>query len=310
MLISFIITAYNASSTISATLESIASVEKPAWLDVEAIVVDDGSADSDKLETIINQYRFSKIVSHPSNNGMCAARNTGIINSKGDFITILDADDTLVPDWPETFGQILAEWPHKIDICFSACVNEKGFSTVSRPDYSGIITLSDILNERYSGEYMPIFRAKFVQKNLYIDIGTRKSCGILSYINFAISGPFWVTPLVLRIYHENQIGSVTSSWARSDKALETVACYKELFTRFGELYQKNAPTVWHTKQLRMSVYLKLSGSKGAWRMWLNGASFRCLKETLGALLILFLGARRGARIVTWLREIGLIRRYG
>lgn len=310
MLVSFIVTAYNASSTITATLNSIASVKKPDHLDYEAIVVDDGSTDTDKLEVIVKKFKFAKLVSHVKNYGMCAARNTGIRSSKGDFITILDADDTLVENWPEIFREILADWPQEINICYSACVNERRVATVSQPDYCGTLSLSDILNERYTGEYMPIFRAEFVQKNLFIDIGTRKSCGILSYINYAKSGPIWITPLVLRIYHENQIGSVTSSWARSDKALETVTCYKELFKRYGELYQENAPAVWRTKKLRMSVYLKLSGSEGAWRMWFSGASFLCLKETLGAFLVLSIGAEKGAVIVTWLREVGLIRRYG
>ena len=62
-------------------------------------------------------------------------------------------------------------------------------------------------------EYLPIFRGKFIRKSLYTDIGTQKSCGIISYIKFAIeSGSFWITNDILRIYYDNQSGSITGEW--------------------------------------------------------------------------------------------------
>ena len=42
----------------------------------------------------------------------------------------------------------------------------------------------EILNEEKSGEYLPIFRGNYIRKSLYTDIGTKKSCGIISYIKF------------------------------------------------------------------------------------------------------------------------------
>ena len=63
----------------------------------------------------------------------------------------------------------------------------------------------------------------------FSNIGTKKSCGIISYIKFALdSGPIWVSDKILRIYYENQFGSITNEWTSEKKAQETVLCYQNL----------------------------------------------------------------------------------
>ena len=68
---------------------------------VELIFVDDASPDGsrDILEHIILKYpaRNVRIVTHPVNKGLPAARNSGLAVAKGEFIYHCDSDD-----WPET----------------------------------------------------------------------------------------------------------------------------------------------------------------------------------------------------------------
>ena len=310
MLVSHVIPAYNSSKTIIRTLDSILAMPLPQGLSVEAVVVDDGSADGDQLAEVVSKYSFARLFVHNSNLGMCAGRNTGILNSRGDVVTILDSDDELVPGWVTTFQSIVSDWPADINICYAACRNQDGRLTVQEPEYEGKLTLSDILNERYAGEYIPLFRGAYIRAKPYIDLGTRKSCGIVSYINFALDGPFWVTNRVLRIYHDNRVGSVTSGWASPKKAHETALCYQALFERYEDLYRRNAPKVWRSKHLRWAVYLRLAGMPGAWKCWANGASLASIKETAGAFLILIVGPHLGAWVASMVRRIGLIRRYG
>ncbi len=310
MLISHVIPAYNSAKTITRTLESILANPLSEGLAVEAVVVDDGSSDGAELAEVVSRYSFARLIVHEKNLGMCAGRNTGILNSKGDIVTILDSDDELVSEWVTTFEKIISDWPIDLNICYAACRNQNGHLTVQDPNYQGRLTLDDILNERYAGEYIPLFRGAYIRSKLYIDLGTRKSCGIVSYINFALDGPFWITNRVLRIYNEDRIGSVTSGWTSPKKAHETALCYQSLFNRYGDLYRQNAPRVWKSKQLRWAVYLKLAKIPGAWKYWANGASFYFIKETCGAFLILVVGPQLGAWLANMARQIGLIRRYG
>lgn len=277
---------------------------------MEAIVVDDGSSDRAVLQQIIAGREEIRLIEHESNRGMCAARNSGIAEAAGDLIVILDADDELVSNWPAVLTEILEQWPAECQLCYAACQNQLGIVTASEPDYQGFLTLDDILNERHSGEYLPIFRGSYVRRKPYVDLGMRKSCGIVSYINFAQDGPFWISSKVLRIYHELQEGSVTSGWASAAKAAETARCYAELFERYGDLYKTCAPEVYRSKLLRLAVYLRLAGLSGAWRAFREGASVHVLKETAGTAFMLLAGARIAGRVIPFLKSVGAVRRYG
>ncbi|MDP3980816.1 MAG: glycosyltransferase [Chlamydiota bacterium] len=94
--VSVIIPCYNGASTIGDALNSLILQTYKNW---EAIVVDDGSVDGSL--NIIKQFaaRDSRIrFIHISNQGVSAARNVGIGESKGEFLNFLDADDLLLPE--------------------------------------------------------------------------------------------------------------------------------------------------------------------------------------------------------------------
>lgn len=309
--LSFVIPAFHVSKTIGVTLRSIftSSIVFHNY-HIEVIVVDDGSPDRHELMTVLDGFPNLQLLTHEMNRGMCAARNTGIWASRGDIIAILDADDELVPDWPGVMDRILRDWPKEINVCFSACRNPDGQSTVSEPGFSGLLTLDDLLNEQHSGEYLPLFRGPYIRSRGYVDLRLRKSCGIVSYLVFSQEGPFWITPKVLRIYNDKRAGSVSSEWTNPNKAKETARCYEALFTRFGGLYMTRAPRVYRTKLLRYAVYLRLAGERKAWRVWVQAARWGSLRETLGVLLILILGKGFCAWLTHYAKHYGFIRRYG
>jgi glycosyltransferase involved in cell wall biosynthesis len=91
-LISVIIPCYNHGKYLA---EAIESVQAQNYANKEIIVVDDGSKDNTKEITT----SFSDVVyMFQSNQGLSAARNTGIRRSNGEFLVFLDADDWLLPD--------------------------------------------------------------------------------------------------------------------------------------------------------------------------------------------------------------------
>jgi len=90
-LVSVVIPAYNGARFIRQTIESIRAQKNDL---IEIIVIDDGSTDATgKTVAALGKdirYQYQK------NQGPAAARNAGILMSKGAFIAFLDADDI----WP------------------------------------------------------------------------------------------------------------------------------------------------------------------------------------------------------------------
>jgi glycosyltransferase involved in cell wall biosynthesis len=88
-LISVVIPCYNHGEFLANAIESVNNQDYPYK---EIIVVDDGSTDNSKK--IAKKYNVQYV--YQPNQGLAAARNTGIENSKGDFLVFLDADDRLL----------------------------------------------------------------------------------------------------------------------------------------------------------------------------------------------------------------------
>lgn len=89
--VSVIIPTYNCAKFICVAIESVLN---QSFCDFELIVVDDGSIDDTKQ--IVEKYqRLSNKVKYfyQTNKGISAARNKGIAESMGQFITFLDSDD-------------------------------------------------------------------------------------------------------------------------------------------------------------------------------------------------------------------------
>jgi glycosyltransferase involved in cell wall biosynthesis len=92
-LISVIIPAYNQARYLKSAINSVLSQTYLIW---ECIVVDDGSTDN--TSEIVHKFRHPKIkYIYQRNSGLSAARNAGLLASKGDYISFLDSDDCFSP---------------------------------------------------------------------------------------------------------------------------------------------------------------------------------------------------------------------
>ncbi|KFG70226.1 glycosyltransferase [Microvirga sp. BSC39] len=90
--VSIIVPAFNAASTLRTALEGILC---QTWRNLEVIVVDDASTDktADVIRDFAEQDSRVKVIAHQTNSGAYAARNTGLAQATGDFVTVHDADD-------------------------------------------------------------------------------------------------------------------------------------------------------------------------------------------------------------------------
>lgn len=91
---SLIVPTYNRAHLIIKTLESVINQD---FEDYEVIVINDGS--TDETEEILRKWEFWERIRYFKipNGERAKARNYGILQAKGDFITFLDSDDVLYP---------------------------------------------------------------------------------------------------------------------------------------------------------------------------------------------------------------------
>lgn len=98
-MISIIIPAYNASISIKRCVESIVN-SAPPELEYEIIIVDDGSVDDtyQECKALCDRYPWIHCY-HKENEGVSVARNFGLEKARGEYISFVDSDDTVLPDY-------------------------------------------------------------------------------------------------------------------------------------------------------------------------------------------------------------------
>lgn len=124
-LLSVIVPVYNAEFTLHRCLDSILS---SSYTSLEVICVNDGSSDHSADILLDRSEKDSRVrVYRQSNKGVSAARNLAVTNARGEYITFVDADDEVEPDY---FEQLV-----NTAVTQRACCVISGWSVVS-PDGS------------------------------------------------------------------------------------------------------------------------------------------------------------------------------
>ncbi len=114
-LVSIIVPSYNYGHFIEMTLDSVAA---QTYEEIECVVVDDGSTD-DTVERVARFVERDKrfLYLYKTNEGLGAAQNTGIMNSRGEYLQFLDSDDLLESEKVSQQVEFLENHPD-IDIVY------------------------------------------------------------------------------------------------------------------------------------------------------------------------------------------------
>ncbi len=129
---SIIVPVYNTEQQLHRCIDSILS---QTYTNFELLLINDGSTDSSGSICDGYEQRDSRVrVFHKKNGGVSSARNTGLINAKGEWIAFVDSDDWVGDKWLDGFvssglttdlmiqGFSAKNWPYA-KIIEEICVN-------------------------------------------------------------------------------------------------------------------------------------------------------------------------------------------
>lgn len=119
-LVSVIVPLYNAEKYIEETMESILN---QTYKNIEIVIVDDGSKDrsSSIVKNLKKKYPEQIKYILQENQGVSVARNTGIENASGEYISFLDSDDLWHPTKIEK--QITSMQKNNMNACYCGYMN-------------------------------------------------------------------------------------------------------------------------------------------------------------------------------------------
>jgi hypothetical protein len=138
---SVVIPTYNRAAIVARCVDSCLDQSYP---DFELIVVDDDSSD----DTVRTLERYDdprmRVVVHDRNRGISPARHTGVVNSRGEWIVIVDSDWELMPGALARLREIVEGLPDGIRVIRSRLLWDDGsvtptFTPPGPIDYEGRI---------------------------------------------------------------------------------------------------------------------------------------------------------------------------
>lgn len=158
-LISIVTATFNRANTIGRAIDSIL---QQTYENFEIIVVEDGSKDETK--SILEQYNDKRlrIIYHDINKGSTAAKNTGLNNIRGEWFTMLDSDDEMLPGALEIMMRIPLEKDPSVNAITCNCID------TSTGNYTGKGLMFDqyidfrTIIEKCTGEYWGLTKTELL----------------------------------------------------------------------------------------------------------------------------------------------------
>ena len=141
--ISILMAVYN--TDFSYIKRAIDSVLNQDFQDFELIIIDDGSKENDRelLLACIEENEDKLIYIRHSNRGQSESINRGVLNSVGEYITILDSDDEYKPNHLSACLSAIENYDLICSTSSTIVDNEKDFYVPDKNDLTKLIHLDN-----------------------------------------------------------------------------------------------------------------------------------------------------------------------
>ena len=218
-MISVVVAVYNCERYVEKALQSVFSQTLPKR-DYEVIVVNDGSTDN--TLDILDKYKSRIKLITQVHGGLAAACNQGIRESKGDYITRLDADDYFDGRLLSSTLKLLEAMPgyhcvytDRYEI--NALNNNKVRVSTSKENVFNMIGCGTLFR-----------REVFKKIGLYRDLLFEEYDLMLRFFDNGLQGYYLPEPLYYYVRHESSMTNQDSYWEDGWKQLVGIWGEKEL----------------------------------------------------------------------------------
>lgn len=242
---SIVLPTFRREDTLETTINSIVSQTYKNW---ELVIIDDNNANDpsrNKTESIVEAFikkENIRYIKHDRNKGGAGARNTGIKNSKGDYIAFLDNDDLWVENKLEIFFQEIIKSSTDYSVWFSDyyIVTPRLTFKAHHPTAEG-----NIFEKQLKGDHVSSTSAVVVHKMCFEKVGTfdeklpaRQDYDMWLRISKDFKFKYINIPLTY-IYRENNTDAISSSFENGYKGtLIVLDKIKSLIEKFDTKKQR------------------------------------------------------------------------
>lgn len=257
-LVSAILTTYNRERSI--VERALGSILNQTYPNIEIIVIDDSSpdfSDRDSIEALVSELTKNRAlyIRHKSNFGACAARNTGLIHAKGEFVAYLDDDDEWLPNKIEK--QIVRFDDPNIALvyCGSQSINDNDGTTHIRKTlyFSGNV-YNELMRRNFVGSTsFPLIRKNCLEEIGGFDVEMQSSQDYDVWLRLALKYAVEYVPEPLVVYH-NHVGD------RISLNLQKRIAGKERINFKHAKYINENDEVWWYRNISLTPYYAKTGS--------------------------------------------------
>ena len=150
-LVSIIVPVYNVEKFLSQCIESLIG---QSYKNLEILLIDDGSTDNSsnicrEYEIVDNRIK----VFHKNNGGLSDARNYGLKHARGEYISFVDSDDLVHPDF------------------IYQLISSIGESELSVCDFASFKEVDDIKNVNLEIEVTHVEKSRYLKELINLEIG-------------------------------------------------------------------------------------------------------------------------------------------
>lgn len=254
--VSVVIPTYNRQSLVQDTIDSVL---RQTFADLELIVVDDGSTD-DTERVLLDRYGSRIRYVYQENQGESAARNHGIDLARGLYIGFVDSDDLWHPDkLKHQVGVLKANSAIGLVSTQAYWMNFKGLLLCRIPDGEGrrndTITWAELVldNVVAGGGSSALIRTECLERAGGFDQSIRFGEEWDLWIRIAHDYQVFQIPTPLVYYRLNPFG--TRSWA--PRSNEADAMYQEHLAIVRKAFEQPACVFEERRELEAQAYARL-----------------------------------------------------
>lgn len=243
--ISIIIPTFNSYGFMKDTLESL---EQQTNKDFEVVISDDCSKD----ETYLRLFEYSantemtmRVYQNDVNKGPGGARNFGLSKAIGEYVTFLDSDDTITPDFVETLTAAAKEYnPDCIIFDYNKCTGKKKKHISSYPtDKEGFTDPKEAIVKSTATCCGKMYRMKMLTENkvLYPELFRHED---FCFGKKAISHSESVYVIQKPLYNYIERADSIMGTVSLENEENAVNAYKDVEAEIGEKYPEETEALY------------------------------------------------------------------